>query len=97
MSLLPSRDDLLPGATKAASALLDALAEGSIVVVDRGRAEAAITEVLVTLTCSTGARTARLIVDAFELLSQSETASPHARSIFAVAAEAVRKAYEVTP
>ena len=96
MSLLPTHDDLLPGATKAASALLDALAEGSIVIVDRGRAEAAIADALATQTRATVQRTAR---EAAELINDfaKGSKSPSAQIAYEVAVDMVKKSYEAAP
>ena len=97
MSLLPSRDDLLPGATKAASALLDALAEGSIVVVDRGRAEAAIAYLLTTQTRSMVQKTAKAVAGLVDGFAGEVSASMPPGVALKAAAKTVRKAYEVTP
>ena len=96
MSLLPTHDDLLPGATKAASALLDALAEGSIVIVDRGRAEAAIAEVIVALTVGVTKGTAEAVAELINDFAKGSK-NPSAEVALEVAADMVRKSYEVTP
>lgn len=96
MSLLPTRSQLLPGATKAASALLDALAEGSIVVVDRGRAEAAIAEVIVSLSIGTTKSTAREVADLINDFAKGAKGTS-AQIALEVAVDMVRKSYEVTP
>ena len=57
--LLPTREELQPGALVAARDLLAALAEGSVVVVDEGRATAALAEVIVTLHQGATRETAR--------------------------------------
>lgn len=57
--LLPSREELQPGAERAARDLLAALAEGSVVVVDEGRAMAALAEVVVLMHQGAARETAR--------------------------------------
>ncbi len=68
--LLPTREELQPGALVAARALLAAMAEGSVVVVDEGRAVAALAEVIVTLHQGATRETARGCVAVLDRLAE---------------------------
>jgi len=57
--LLPTREELQPGAERAARDLLASLREGSIVVVDEGRAMAALAEVVILMHQGAARETAR--------------------------------------
>ena len=71
--LLPTREELHPGALTAARDLLAALAEGSIVVVDPDRATAALAEVIVTLHQGATRETARGCVAVLDRLAEGMT------------------------
>lgn len=68
--LLPTREELQPGAERAAADLLDALAEGSIVLVNKGRAVAALAEVIVAMHQGATRETARGCAAVLDRLSE---------------------------
>ena len=99
MSLLPKADYLRPGAERAAREILDALAEGSVIVVDRNRAEAVLSEVLIQARVLGAKSTARTIADLLDGVRKGAEgkADPCAIAAMKTAVEIVREEFEVKP
>jgi hypothetical protein len=93
--LLPTREELQPGAERAARDLLAALAEGSIVVVDEGRAMAALAEVVVAMHQGATRETARGCVAVLDRLAAG-MASAAAQAAIMGAADILCRGYGVT-
>lgn len=95
-SLLPSRADLQPGVEEAARAILDALREGSAVIVDEGRAIAVLAEVMVAVRRMSAQGTAREIAEmAVGAAEKVARTHPTSAATFEAFADMVRRAYEV--
>ncbi len=92
--LLPTREELQPGALVAARDLLAALAEGSVVVVDPDRAVAALAEVIVGIHQGATRETARGCVAVLDRLAEG-MASVSAAAAIKGAADILCRGYGV--
>lgn len=92
--LLPTREELHPGAIVAARDMLAALAEGSVVVVDPDRATAALAEVIVTIHQGATRETARGCVAVLDSAAARMT-SPTVAAALSGAADILCRGYGV--